>query len=208
MCLKDDGLDPFHYVSAPGMFNNSLYKNSGVKLKLMTDMDEYLIVENEIHGGMTITSYRYAKANNPQCPDYEPSKLKSWALYKDMNTLYLDAMTQYMLTEILDKVSLEEVPDIQSIAPDTEIGYILEVDLEAPVHLHNYFADYSLVLEKQIISENWLSLYNEILVHDKNVGEEKYVSGEKLVQTLFTKKNYIVHYRALQTYMNEDYKDS
>ncbi|CAG8797878.1 21151_t:CDS:2, partial [Dentiscutata erythropus] len=201
MCLKDDGLDPSHYVSTPGMFNDSLYKSSGVELKLMTDMDEYLIVENGIRGGMTMASHRYAKANNPQCPDYEPSKPKSWALYEDMNALYSGAMTQYMLTEILGKVSPEEVPDIQSIVPDTEIGYILEVDLEAPVHLHDYFADYPLVPEKQIIPENWLSLYNEILVRDKNVGEGKYVSGEKLVQTLFTKKNYIVHYRAFQTYM-------
>ena len=27
------------------------------------------------------------------------------------------------------------------------------------------------------------------------------MSGEKLVQTLFIKKNYVVHYRAFQTYM-------
>ncbi|CAG8781022.1 4940_t:CDS:2, partial [Racocetra persica] len=73
-----------------------------------------------------------------------------------------------------------EVPNIQSIVPDAEIGYILEVDLEASVHLHDYFTDYPLALEKQIIPENWLSLYNEILVRDKNVGEEKYVSGKKL----------------------------
>ncbi|CAG8657187.1 15973_t:CDS:1, partial [Racocetra persica] len=106
-----------------------------------------------------------------------------------------------MPTEILGKVSPEEISNIQSIAPDTEIGYLLEVDLEALVHLHDYFADYPLASEKQIIPENWLSLYNEILVCDKNVREEKYVSGEKLVQTLFTKKNYIVHYRALQIYM-------
>ena len=37
-------------------------------------------------------------------------------------------------------------------------------------------------------------------MHDKNV-RGKCVSGEKLVQTLFTKKNYVVYYRALQTYM-------
>ena len=73
-------------------------------------------------------------------------------------------MTQYMPTEILGKVSPEEVPDIQSIASDAEIGYTLELDLEAPVHLHDYFADYPLAPEKQIIPEDWLSLYNERLV--------------------------------------------
>ena len=106
-----------------------------------------------------------------------------------------------MPTEILGKVSPEKVPDIQSIAPDAEIGYMLELDLEAPVHLHDYFADYPLAPEKQIIPEDWLSLYNERLVQDKEVGNGKYMSGEKLVQTLYPKKNYVVHYRALQTYM-------
>ncbi|CAG8616948.1 1122_t:CDS:2 [Racocetra persica] len=121
MYLKDNSLDSSYYISAPGMFNNSLYKSSEVELKLITDKDNYLIVEDEI------------------C-----------------------AITQYIPTEILDKVSLEKVSDIQSIAPDAEIDYILEVDLEVLVHLYDYFADYSLAPEKQIISENWLSLYNEI----------------------------------------------
>lgn len=201
MCLEDDGLDPSHYVSAPGMFNDSLYKSSGAELKLMTDMDEYLTVENGIRGGMTMVSQRYAKANNPQCPDYEFSKLNSWILYEDMNALYSGAMTQYMPTEILGKVAPEKIPDIKSITPDAKIGYTLEVDLEVPVHLHDFFADYPLAPEKQIVPENWLSLYNERLVNDKEVGNGKYVSGEKLVQTLFPKKNYVIHYRALQTYM-------
>ncbi|CAB4460089.1 unnamed protein product [Rhizophagus irregularis] len=142
MCLKDDGLDPSHYVLAPGMFNDSLYKSSGAELKLMTDMDEYLMVEN----------------------DYDSSKPTTWTLYKDKNALYSGTMTQYMPTEILGKVSPEEVPDIQSIASDAEIGYILEVNLEVPVHLHDFFADYPLAPEKQIVPEEWLSLYNERLV--------------------------------------------
>ncbi|CAB4384701.1 unnamed protein product [Rhizophagus irregularis] len=122
-------------------------------------------------------------------------------MYEDMNALYSGAMTQYMTTEILGKVAPEKIPDIQSIVPDAEIGYILEVDLETPVHLHDFFADYLLAPEKQIVSEDWLSLYNERLVHDKEVGGGKYMSGEKLVQTLFAKKNYVVHYRTLQTYI-------
>ncbi|CAI2201564.1 10169_t:CDS:2, partial [Funneliformis geosporum] len=75
----DDGLDPSHYIFAPEMFNDSLYKSSGAELELMTDMDDYLTVEN-----------------------------------------------------------------------NAEIGYMLEIDLEAPVHLHDFFADYPLAPEKQI----------------------------------------------------------
>ncbi|GES91991.1 uncharacterized protein LOC110442433 [Rhizophagus clarus] len=177
MCLQDDGLDPSHYVSAPGMFNDSLYKSSGAELKLMMDMDEYLMVEKGIRGSMTMASHRYAKANNPKCPDYDSSKPTTWILYEDMNALYSGVMTQYMPTEIIGKVGPEEVPDIQTIAPDAEIGYMPEVDLEVLAHLHNFFADYPLALEKQIVPENWLSLYNERLVHDKAVGGGKYTTA-------------------------------
>src|SRR4051794_40710913 len=102
-------------------------------------------------------------------------------MYKDMNALYSGAITQYMPTEILGKVGSKEVPDIQSIAPDTKISYTLEIDLEAPVHLHDFFADYPLASEKQLVPENWLSLYNKRLVQDKAVENEKYVSEEKLL---------------------------
>ncbi|CAG8712890.1 12294_t:CDS:2 [Dentiscutata erythropus] len=163
MCLQDDGLDPSYYVSAPGMFNDSLYKSSGAELKLMMDMNEYLIVEK-------------------------------------------GAMMQYMPTKKKGKVDPEEVPDIQTIAPNAEIGYMPEVDLEVPAHLHDFFADYSLAPEKQIVLENWLSPYNAKLVQDKEVGGGKYVTGEKLVQTLYPKKNYVVYYRALQLYMRQGLK--
>ncbi|CAI2200352.1 2647_t:CDS:1, partial [Funneliformis geosporum] len=127
----------------------SLYKSSRVELKLMTDINKYMMVENDIREGMTMTSHRYNKANNPQYPDYNPSKPNSWIMYEDINALYSGAMTQYMPIEILDKVNPKEVPDVQSIAPDAEIDYILKVDLEVLVYLHDFFADYPLALEKQ-----------------------------------------------------------
>src|SRR6266542_1731105 len=154
------------------MFNDSLYKSSRTELKLITDMDKYLMVEKGIRGSMIMASYHYAKANNPKYPDYNPGKPTSWILYDDMNALYSGVMIQYMPTEILEKVSPEEVPDIQSIAPDTEIEYTLEVDLEASVHLYDFFVDYLLASEKQIVLKEWLSLYNKRLVYDKEVGVE------------------------------------
>ncbi|CAG8664082.1 8451_t:CDS:2, partial [Funneliformis mosseae] len=123
------------------MFNDSLYKSSGAELKLMTDMDKYLIVENGICKGITIANYQYAKANNLQYSDYNPSKPKSYILYNNINALYSEEMIQYMLTEILAKVDLL---DIQNIT-------------------------LSISVRKAEVSENWLSLYNEKLVHDKEV---------------------------------------
>jgi len=59
-----------------------------------------------------------------------------------------------MLTEILNTICTEKIPDIQSIALNTEIGYLLEIDLEVPVHLYNFFANYSLVSKRQIVLKN------------------------------------------------------
>ena len=202
MCLKDDGLDPSHYVSAPGMFNDSLYKSSGAEIKLLTDIDQYMLVEKGIRGGMSMVSQRYAKANNPQCPDYDESKPKSYIIYDDFNALYSGAMTQYLPTEILGKVAPEEMPNILEIPIDAEEGYLLEVDVEAPSNLHDLFRDYPLAPEKGIVPRNWLSPFNEALVNNSEIGGGKYVLGEKLLQTLLTKKNYVVHYRALQLYIN------
>ncbi|CAG8685617.1 5437_t:CDS:2 [Funneliformis mosseae] len=127
MCLKNDGLDSSYYVSASEMFNDPLYKSSKAELKLMTNMDKYLTVENNIREGMIMTSYRYAKVNNLQYSDYEFSKLNFWIMFKDMNALYL--------------------------ASDAKIDYTLEVNLKILVYLYDYFADYSLAPEKQIVPE-------------------------------------------------------
>ncbi|CAJ0924943.1 14382_t:CDS:2 [Entrophospora sp. SA101] len=198
----NDGLDPSHYVLAPGMFNDSLYKSSGAEIKLLTDLDQYMLVERAIRGGMSMVSQRYAKANNPQCPDYDESKPNSWVMYEDMNALYSGAMIQYLPTEILGKVAPEEIPNILEIPIDAEEGYLLEVDMEVPLNLHDLFNDYPLAPEKGVVPKNWLSPYNEDLVNDSEIGGGKYVLGEKLLQTLLPKKNYVVHYRALQLYIN------
>ncbi|CAG8597396.1 7534_t:CDS:2 [Funneliformis mosseae] len=70
-------------------------------------------------------------------------------------------ITQYMPIEILDKVSPEEVPDIQSIVPNAKIGYILEVDLEIPVHLHDFFANYPLMPKSRYLCSYNHQIYLE-----------------------------------------------
>ncbi|CAI2183434.1 7637_t:CDS:2 [Funneliformis geosporum] len=45
----------------------------------------------------------------------------------------------------------KEVPNVQSIMSDTEIDYMFKIDLEALIHLYNFFTDYPLTPKKQTL---------------------------------------------------------
>ena len=43
--LKDYGLDPCHYFSAPGLSWDAMLKMTGIKLEKISDIDKYLFIE-------------------------------------------------------------------------------------------------------------------------------------------------------------------
>jgi len=62
---------------------------TGAKLSLMTDIDMHLFIENNIRGGISMISERYAKSNNEYLID-EPliaDQPKSYIVCYDMNAL-------------------------------------------------------------------------------------------------------------------------
>lgn len=76
--------------------------------------------------------------------------------------------------------SIELIPD------DAEIGYIFEVDLEYPKHLHDLHRDYPFCAESMIVPGT------------KN--------DKKLLLTLYDKKNYVIHYRMLKCVLRNGLK--
>ena len=52
MCLKIYHLDPVKFLSAPGLVWQAAFKNTEVKLELLTDIDMLLMVEKRIRGGI------------------------------------------------------------------------------------------------------------------------------------------------------------
>ena len=57
-------------------------------LDFLTSLDMYLFIERGMHGGISMASKRYVKANNLQAADYDPSKPNKFITYLDANSLY------------------------------------------------------------------------------------------------------------------------
>ena len=56
---------------------------SDVELELITDIDKYTFVEDNLRGGVTTVNHRHHRANNPYLSDYNSSKPLSYIHYID-----------------------------------------------------------------------------------------------------------------------------
>lgn len=111
--------------------------------------------------------------------NYNPEDPSSYIMYVDCNNLYGHSMMQHLPVRGFQWCDKEfTAADIQNISDDSEIGYILEVDLDYPKELHEFHNDYPFCAE------------NRNIPGTENV--------RKLLLTLFDKKNYVIHYRMLK----------
>ena len=54
-----------------------------VELELITDIDKYTFVEDNLRGGVTTVNHRHHRANNPYLSDYNPTEPTSYINYVD-----------------------------------------------------------------------------------------------------------------------------
>ena len=183
ICLKNYGLDPVYYYTAPGLAWDAMLKMTGVNLELLSDVDMLLMVEKGIRGGISIISNRYGKANNKYMKDFNKKELSKFLMYLDANNLYGWAMSQKLPVHSFKWMSNKEIENIfnnQIVQVWEKTPCILEVDLEYPEDLHDLHNDYPLCPER--------------VECDKGV--------KKLIPNLRNKNNYVVHYKTLMQYLN------
>ena len=197
-CLRQYGLDPAHYYTAPGLSWNALLKKTGVGLELLKDYDQHLFVEKGMRGGILMVSKRHAKANNPLVEGYDPEKPSSPILYLDANNLYGLAMSQPLPTGAFrreeDCKNLAE--SIVSYLSDSPEDLILEVDLKYPRELHKARNAYPLAPERMVVQDAWMSKHYLL-----GVGVAP-TEVKKLVPNLRNKNRYVLLYRILQLYLS------
>ena len=185
LCLDTYKIDPVWLYSAPGLAWNAMLQQTKVNMELFTDDTKYLFCEKGIHGGYVCASQHYAKANNRNLPNFDANKeeaVENFLLYIDANNLVGHSMSSPLPLNRFEWMEPSEIENlnIPAIPEDGDTGYILEVDLEYPPELHD--------------SHNDLPFCPELLKTTTVKNAPK-----KLIATLHNKKNYIVHYRYLQS---------
>ena len=73
-CLEYYGLDPRHYFNSPELSWNAMLKMTGIKLKLISDIDMHLFIEKGMRGGISYIAKKYSKANNKYMNSYDVVK--------------------------------------------------------------------------------------------------------------------------------------
>ena len=87
MCLKNYGLCPSHYLSAPGLSWYAMPKMKKIELELIRDPDMNIFFEKGTRGGISYISNRYSKTNNKNLKSYDLKQESKHITYLDANNL-------------------------------------------------------------------------------------------------------------------------
>jgi len=111
----------------------------------------YLMFERGVRGGLSQISTRYAKANNKYSQHYDPKEEGGYIMYYDVNNLYGAGMSSFIpyknFTWNTEEWNKEKFLNLDN---EGEKGYLFEVDLHYPEHLHRLHNGYALCTENKI----------------------------------------------------------
>jgi hypothetical protein len=159
-CFNYYGLDPANYISAPSLAWDAMLMKTKIELEQIHDLKVLDIIERHKKGGLTfVGSKRHVVANNHLLENFDVSKPEDYLMYWDANNLYGGAMCEYLPYKNLkidNDVSLDVV---LKTSDNSNVGYILEVDLNAPKEIHDILKELPPCPESLIIKENMLSKY-------------------------------------------------
>jgi hypothetical protein len=199
-CYQYYKLDPACYLTAPSLAWDAMLKMTGVVLDNFVDYDMYLLIENNIRGGMrSVGAARYRDANNKYLPSFNPDEPSTYLSYLDANNLYGYVMSKPMPEggykwENPKKFTPKWFSNFDFNKSDR--GYLFLVDLIYPEELHDLHDGYPLAPE---------SMMPEPSPYMKQVAEEiqhKILKCRKLTLTLRDKSDYLVHGALLQLYLD------
>ena len=140
--LKNYGLCPSHYLSAPALSWDAMFCMTKAELELVLDSDIDIFFEKSTRGGVSYISNRYSKANNKYLKSYDPKQESKNIIHLEANNLHGYAMSKFLLTSGFKLINPKEF-DLNKYTINSSKEYVLEVDLEYRKELHS---DYTMII--------------------------------------------------------------
>ncbi|GFQ87547.1 uncharacterized protein TNCT_315781 [Trichonephila clavata] len=129
MSMQYYDLDPVHFLTIADMTWHAGLKFTCQELKLFSKVEDYVLLESQMRGGMCFLAQRYARANNPYLSCYNPSEPSSYIVNLDVNNLYGFCMCEHLPVGDFRWLSSEEIAvfDVSNISRYSPTGYLLEI---------------------------------------------------------------------------------
>ena len=209
MVQNEFRVDSARYISIPQLAFDCMLRTLKQPIGLMSDPDMILMCEQNVRGGVSFVGERHVstKTTNdfPSVEDYERD-VHDNLFYIDANNLYSVAQSAPMPLGDYAWASSEEINHLQDnlthIPDDSTTGYILEVDLEYPSHLHETHDTLPLVATQREFTYETVSPYSQACLNIlRTSSQAKRYFSQKLCTDFTRKEKYVVHFRNLQTYL-------
>lgn len=205
--FRNFGLDMLQYLSLPHMALDTMLKMTNARLQLITDQEMSDAVQKNIRGGHSFVNTRYArKIDTPAVKKEEKGKKNrkrkreeeelASILYLDANNLYGGSMRYPLPYQDFRWMTEQEIQDFNpynDIRMENGPGYILEVDLSYPKHLHKKHNAFPLAPENKTITKDDLSFQSKEYLRKLPHLNEKTYKSRKLTATFEDRKNYWIH---------------
>ena len=104
----------------------------------------FLTYEKGIRRGICQVTCNYPEANNKYMKNYDKNKESSFLMYVDANNLYGWAMSKKLPVDSfkwVDDLTMFTEDFIKGYDEESDIGYLLFVDIEYPKTLHMLHSD-------------------------------------------------------------------
>ena len=183
--INEFKINPSYCVSLPGYTWQCGLKYTGIKLQTLQDEDMILLLENNIRGGISsVMGDRYIKSD-------ETGKV----MYFDANNLYGHSMSEPLPYDEINFDNDVKLEDILNTPDDSDIGYLIEVDLKYTDNIKEKTKNFPFCPENKKINPDKFGDYM------KEFKPNTYTQTSKLICDWSDKKNYLVHYRMLEFYV-------
>lgn len=212
LCLNESGLEPVNFVGLPGFTWAAAFKYTGETIHLLQDREMYRFFESGIRGGMTFVNDHCVKRIPEQQEIFYVDAVScQMRMIKEMNKylLFQNNLYGHALSMPLPQknfVWIEEQENLKDLLcrlpymkwKKMKRGYVFEVDLEIPDHLHDLLDDLPLAPENRVVKDPTAFMLELWSLAEGRLG---YRPTKKLLLTHLPKERYVVHFALLQFYL-------